>query len=136
MIIALAVACTIGGHGAFTVPDNTCTPGARKRMSRARVCTSKDRPYLPVDERRFILASYGVPGWDGDDGELDHRIPFFLGGRTDRRNIWPEPGPIPNRKDSLERLAYERVCNGHMRIFRAVRWFKRDWRVAYRRHLG
>jgi hypothetical protein len=87
MIVALAVACTIGGHGA-----------------------------------------YGVPDWDGDDGELDHRIPFFLGGRTDRSNIWPEPGPIPNRKDALERLAYERVCNGHMRVRRAVRWFRRDWR--------
>jgi hypothetical protein len=136
MIIALAVACTIGGHGAFTVADKDCTPGARERMSRTRVCTSKKRPYLPADERRFILASYRVPGWTGEDGELDHRIPFFLGGRTDRRNIWPEPGPIPNRKDALERLAYERVCNGHMRVRRAVRWFRGDWRVAYRRHLG
>ncbi len=116
-------------------PDNDCTPGSRQPLTRTRVCKSKDRPDLPDSERRFILRSYGVPRWTGDDGELDHRIPFFRGGRTNRRNVWPERGAIPNRKDALERLAYERVCHGHMNVRVAVRWFRRDRRVAYRKHV-
>lgn len=106
-----AAACHVVGQPPFTRPDTSCTPGTARSLNRQQVCTSKDRPDLPEPDRRKVVHEYGVPGWSGRDGELDHRIPFFLGGRTEEDNIWPEPGPIPNQKDRLERVIYERVCD-------------------------
>lgn len=136
LIIGLAQArgpsCHIGGAGAFTTPDNACTPGAVAHLSHAEVCAPKDRPALPVAQRRKLVAQYGVPGWTGRDGELDHRVPVFLGGLTVEDNLWPERGAIPNRKDALESLVRRRVCvERTMRVRTAVRLFLSDWRWAY-----
>ena len=70
------------------------------------------------------------------DDVAGHRVPFFLGGRTDARNLWPEAGPIPNRKDALERYVRNRICdNATMRLRAAVRIFLADW-VTYSRRYG
>jgi hypothetical protein len=51
-------------------------------------------------------------------------------------NLWPEQGPIPNRKDALEDYVRNRVClKGTMRVRTAVRIFLGDW-VTYSRHYG
>jgi hypothetical protein len=39
----------------------------------------------------------------GRTGEPDHRVRFFFGGRIGEWNLWPEAGPVPNRKGALER---------------------------------
>lgn len=112
-----------------------CTPGAYVSLGRAAACTSKDRPTLKAADRREILRRYGVPDWSGRDGELDHLVPFWLGGKTTPRNIWPEPGAIPNKKDRLEDYTRRRVCVAHsMRVRTARRIFTADWRVYYRRY--
>lgn len=134
-----AVPCKIGGRGQFTTPDNACTPGAYTVLPRfprhpgePSVCITKDRPSLPVAQRRKLLVEYGVPGWTGRDGELDHRVPVFLGGLTVEDNLWPERGAIPNRKDALEVLVRRRICvDRTMRVRTAVRLFLADWRHAY-----
>jgi len=124
--------CHVNGSGAFTAPDNACTPGAYRVLSRSAVCTPKDRPGLSAADRREVLSGYGVPGWSGKSGELDHRVPVFLGGLTVEDNIWPERGSIPNRKDALEVLVRRRVCvDRTMRVRTAVRLFLADWRHAY-----
>jgi hypothetical protein len=132
--LAVAVACHVGGAGPMLAPDNdlACTPGSYQRLTAVQVCSSKIRPYLPAAVRRDILARYHVPAWSGADGELDHRVPLFLGGNTNRRNLWPERGPIPNAKDRLEAYVYGRVCRDrNMRVRTAVRMFLADWRGAY-----
>lgn len=135
MVIAtllMVAACHVGGHAPLVTPDNACTPGSYTRLTRAQACTSKDRPSLPAADRRWIVSRYGVPGWSGVNGELDHRVPFFLGGNTNRRNIWPEVGSIPNAKDSLEFYVRRRVCVTHtMRVRTAVRLFLSNWVQAY-----
>lgn len=118
-------------------PDNApdCTPGESDHFGHRKACDGTDRSSLTAAERRDILARYGVPGWTGADGELDHRIPLFLGGHTDRRNVWPEPGGIPNDKDALEYRVYRMVCFGdphHLRVKTARRIFLGDWRAQYR----
>src|SRR4051812_13940791 len=107
---AHASRCHTTGHAPFTAPSNACTPGSFVRLSRAEVCQSKDRPTLRAAVRRRVLADYGVPGWTGANGELDHRIPFFLGGLATASNLWPETGTIPNPKDRLEAYVRRRVC--------------------------
>jgi hypothetical protein len=134
MIAALAVACSIFGSGNFTVPDNGCTPGAYAFLNKTQVCTSKRRPGLSAADRRQIVTEYGVPNWSGRNGELDHRVPFFLGGKTNENNVWPERGPIPNVKDRLEFYVFDRVCHSDpypMRIRTARRIFLADWRASY-----
>lgn len=145
LVLAIGVpaqgpSCRIVGSGAFTAPDNSCTPGrwAIRGASEARrrefVCSSKPRPGLSVFERRRLLSEYGVTGWTGKDGELDHRVPLFLGGLTVEDNLWPQRGGIPNRKDRLEQVVRRRVCDGEphpMRVRTAVRLFLADWRHAY-----
>jgi hypothetical protein len=133
--ILAAVACHVGGQAPFLRPDAACTPGAFQALPLTKVCRHKERPGLPSVERRAILVGYGVPGFTGRVGELDHRIPFFLGGTTDRRNIWPEAGRRPNPKDDLEQYVRQRVCvTKTMRLRTARAIFKGDWVVAYRRY--
>jgi hypothetical protein len=114
-------------------PDQTCTPGSARPLNRRNTCRSKDRPDLPEAVHDRILRDYGVPNWTGADGELDHRVPFALGGRTNQANVWPSPGPIPNTKDKLEFAVWDAVCNDKTMTPRhARRIFFRDWRTAYR----
>jgi hypothetical protein len=130
--VLTVAACHIGGQAPFLRPDNQCTPGDYDRLSVTQVCTSKTRPTLLAADRRRILARYGLTIWSGADGELDHRVPFFLGGRTDVANIWPERGSIPNTKDRLEFYVYRRVCADHtMRVRTARLIFLSDWTSAY-----
>jgi hypothetical protein len=153
-LLLTTLACHVGGAAPFVTPDQRCTPGAyatlapvvstdspavRERKERTAACTHKARPPLPPLDRTWILRSYGVPGWSGHDGELDHRVPFFLGGTTDRRNIWPEVGRIPNTKDQLEFYVFDRVCKRQphpMRVSTARHLFFGDWpEVGARFHL-
>jgi hypothetical protein len=127
--------CHVAGTAPFLRPDGDCTPGAHAKLTPAQVCVHKRRPSLRAAEKRSILASYDVPGFANDDGELDHRVPFFLGGTTDRRNIWPEAGARPNPKDDLEQYVRQRVCvDGTMRVRTARGIFRSDWVAAYRRY--
>lgn len=135
-LLAVAASNCVLGTAPYTAPRATCTPGAYHRMGPAEACTSKDRPYLPAAERRKILARYRLTAWTGRDGELDHRVPFFLGGTTDARNIWPESGSIPNPKDKLEFYVYRRVCRAKtMTVRYARRIFLTDWRPWYGRYV-
>jgi hypothetical protein len=94
----------------YTAPSASCTPGAHEQLTHAEVCASKARPSLSAADRRAILHRYGLTSWSGSDGELDHRVPLFMGGMTDARNVWPQRGPIPNPKDRLENYVRGRVC--------------------------
>src|SRR4051794_1604696 len=135
-LVFSAAPCSTHGVSPFTGPDNACTPGHRVVKTRRDVCDGDtNRPSLPAAERRAILGNYGVPNWSGASGEIDHRVPLVLGGTTDRRNLWPERGSIPNPKDRLEQVILRRVCVGlphRMRVRTAVRVFLADWRAQYR----
>lgn len=134
MIAALLASCVVTFAAGQPAPDNVCTPGAYERLSVAQVCATKTRPSLRVTVRRRVLGNYGVPGWSGANGEIDHRVPLFLGGLTTAGNLWPEPGPVPNEKDRLEFRVYRRVCFRDprpMRVRTAIRLFLADWRHAW-----
>lgn len=131
-----ATVCHVSMWHGLPGPDNaaSCTPGSYDRLTRAEACLPKMRPSLRARDRREILGEYRVPGWTGADGEIDHRVPFFLGGRTEPENLWPERGSIPNAKDKVEFRVYRRVCfgdGGKMRVRTARRIFLADWRVYY-----
>jgi hypothetical protein len=134
--VALAASCHTVGHAPFTAPDNAlaCTPGSTVHLTWQQACTPTDRSTTPVAVRRKVLAEYGVPNWTGADGEIDHRVPWFLSHDSSAGNLWPERGPATNNpKDALEGYVWRRVCvKRTMRVRTARREFLGDWRAYYR----
>lgn len=130
--------CAVDVDHALPAPDDSdeCTPGVFADLTQQDVCDGDSpRTYLSAADRREVLGEYGVPNWSGSDGELDHRVPVFLGGLTEPENVWPERGSIPNAKDRVEYRVYRRVCFADpspMRVRSARRLFLADWRHAYR----
>ncbi len=77
------------------------------------------------------MAAYGDQGPPGL-----HLIPLELGGASaDPRNLWPEPGPSPNAKDSVENAAKAAVCSGSISLSAAQAAIAANW-VIFGRTLG
>ncbi len=133
---AHASVCHVVGTAPYSRPDQDCTPGSYSFLTEAQVCVTKDRADLTAATRRLVLTRYGLPAWTGLSGELDHRVPVFLGGRTNAGNVWPEPGPRPNLKDRLEWLVRYRICVlGNMRVAYARHIFLGSWVLYWRRYV-
>jgi hypothetical protein len=135
-IPAAGARCHIGGSGNFVRPDDKCTPGSFDALSRGQACVHKTRPRLSYAAKLAIVRAYGFTRWSGRDGEIDHLVPFFLGGRTDASNLWPETGGLPNTKDDLEFKVYDLVCKtGTMTVNTARGIFLSDWTTAYAQYV-
>ncbi|MFL5822389.1 MAG: hypothetical protein ACJ764_02995 [Solirubrobacteraceae bacterium] len=139
--------CHARMSGDFTLPDHRCTPGAispavRQTNISATICrsgyTEGVRPSESITERekQASLAAYGSPG-ALHDYEYDHLVPLELGGApNDPRNLWPEPGGVPNPKDELENRLREMVCAGQLRLAAAQRGIAANWVALYHRLVG
>jgi hypothetical protein len=113
--------CRARGSGAFSLPDPRCSPGSiDPAVTQANIAqticrsgyTETIRPSESVTEpeKAASLAAYGDRGSPGGY-EYDHLVPLELGGaRNDPRNLWPEPGGIPNPKDAIENALRAEVC--------------------------
>ncbi len=142
-----AGSCRARGHGALTLPDPRCTPGAidpavTQADLSTTICRSgyseSVRPPESITEveKRASLRSYGDPG-SPHAYEYDHLVSLELGGaRNDARNLWPEPGGSPNLKDALENRLHARVCTGAMSLAAAQLAVARDWVTAYHRDIS
>jgi hypothetical protein len=139
--------CHARGGGLFSLPDPHCTPGTvNPAVNQAdigrTICrvgyTKTVRPPEAVTEpeKRASLRA------DGDrrplhDYEYDHLVPLELGGAgNDPRNLWPEPGGVPNPKDELEFRLRTLVCERRMSLARAQLAIAGSWVDAYRRYVG
>jgi hypothetical protein len=142
-----ANSCHARGRGDFSLPDRDCTPGAidpvvTQASIHRTICrsgyTKSVRPPASVTarEKRASMAAYGDHG-STHDYEYDHLVALELGGaRNDARNLWPEPGGVPNPKDALENRLRTRVCDGSLSLAAAQRQIAGDWVSAYRRLIG
>lgn len=142
-----AVACHARGTAPFTLPDPGCTPGAvDPRVTQSDIATTicrsgYTRTVRPPEsvtyrEKRASMRAYGDHGATRRY-EYDHLIPLELGGApNDTRNLWPEPGATPNRKDRLESRLRRDVCAGRVTLAAARREIARNWVAAYRRLSG
>lgn len=128
----------IGG----VLPDPACTPGATnpavtQANIAATVCrngfTASIRPpaaYTDALKRQQIIA-YGYADQRPGSYEEDHLIPLELGGApSDQRNLWPEPGAAPNRKDQIESDLRAKVCAGTTPLALAQQRIATDWTAA------
>jgi hypothetical protein len=137
--------CHARGRGPLSLPDAGCTPGAlapavtQANIART-ICRSgyseSVRPSSSITERekRASMAAYGDHG-PLHAYEYDHLVSLELGGApNDARNLWPEPGASPNRKDTLENRLHRLVCDHRMTLVAAQSAIARNWVTAYRRY--
>jgi hypothetical protein len=142
-----AGSCHARGRGLYSLPDAACTPGAidpavtQGNLARTICRTGYSETVRPPEsvteaEKRASLVAYG------DHRplhyyEYDHLVALELGGApNDARNLWPEPGAVPNPKDSLENRLHRLVCAGQMTLAAAQLAIARDWVAAYHRYPG
>lgn len=122
------------------LPDRRCTPGAVDPAVTqvdigSTICvsgyTKRVRP--PESQTEAFKFNQAYPAYDiatGTDSELDHLVPLELGGANDAANLWPEAGPVPNRKDTVEDALNQAVCRGQIGLARAQRAIARNWETA------
>jgi hypothetical protein len=80
------------------------------------------------------MDAYGDTGPAGAY-EYDHLVALELGGAVnDPRNLWPEPGASPNRKDAVEDELHRMVCDGGMQLAAAQRIIATGWVAWARAH--
>ncbi len=97
-------------------PDPACTPGATDGgLPLAQLCpVAHTRPIRPPAAytdalKRAQMRAYGDIGPPANFEE-DHLIPLALGGAPrNPQNLWPEPHPSPNEKDTVEGAAHDAV---------------------------
>jgi hypothetical protein len=143
----VATGCHLTGQGALWLPDPRCTPGAlNPAVDQANldstVCVSgysaSIRPPSTYTSslKRAQMAAWGITGATSTIEE-DHLVPLSLGGApSDARNLWPEPGGIPNVKDTLEYRLYRLVCDGRLPLRVAQQAIAANWESAYQRYVG
>lgn len=128
--------CHLGVRNGQPIPDPACTPGAiNPAVTQATIgqtiCvsgwTKTVRPPTSVTGpmKKASAASYDLPP---GASEYDHLVALSLGGApSDPRNLWVEPGSIPNRKDAVEGLLKREVCAGRMTLATAQAGIASDW---------
>lgn len=134
--------CHITGSGTQILQDPHCTPGAidpaiTQDNIKQTICksgyTATVRP--PVADtnvaKRKSYTAYGIA--PGTTSELDHLVSLELGGANDIANLWPEIGPLPNPKDSVENRLHKAVCAGQVTLSAAQLAIATDWRTAEQR---
>ncbi len=133
---------TTGCHlrGTAPLPDLACTPGVTNPAVTpttlgTTICkpgwTTTVRPPTSVTNRikKDTDVAYGLPA--DTKGELDHLISLELGGApADPRNLWVQPGPIPNPKDTVENRLHAAVCAGQVTLGAAQHAIATDWTTA------
>jgi hypothetical protein len=122
------------------LPDRRCTPGAidpavTQADIQSTICVSGYTATVRPPESQTEAFKFGqaYPAYGilaGAKSELDHLVPLELGGANDAANLWPQVGPLPNPKDSVERALNRAVCDGRIRLARAQRAIARDWETA------
>jgi hypothetical protein len=123
-------------------PDPACTPGevdpnVTQSNIKTTICvagyTTKVRPPTKYTDalKTQQIRRYGYADTNVRDYEEDHFIPLELGGDpTDPRNLWPELGPSPNPKDSVEGKLRRLVCSNRMTLEEARQRIRSNWKTA------
>ena len=123
-------------------PDASCTPGevdpsVQQSDIKTTICvsgyTEKIRPPTSYTDALKVqqIREYGYTDTSPRDYEEDHFIPLELGGNpTDPRNLWPELGPSPNPKDSVEGELRRLVCSEKMTLDEARQRIRANWKTA------
>lgn len=123
------------------LPDPSCTPGATdpavsQQTIGSTICragwTKSVRPPEAVTNRMKAESARSYDVARSVHGEYDHLVPLELGGAPeDPRNLWFEPGTIPNPKDAVENTLNDAVCVGLVPLRTAQSAIADNWVTAF-----
>ncbi|PKW00213.1 hypothetical protein [Amycolatopsis echigonensis] len=133
--------CRLGSRNGQPVPDPACTPGAvNPQVNQAdigsTVCksgwTKTVRPPTSKTNSMKAATAKAYSLQPGATGEYDHLVSLELGGAPDDpRNLWVEPGKIPNPKDAVENKLKDAVCSGLIPLTTAQTAIAHSWTTAF-----
>jgi hypothetical protein len=137
----LGIAHTAGRPpAAFSIPDDSLTPGATVLASSSQVCSGSppNNRAVPASLQRKVFEEYGIPGAQSVAYEVDYLITPALGGADDIHNLWPQSysHTVWNArvKDALEDRLHDLVCQGRLDLTTAQRDISADWIAAYKKY--
>jgi hypothetical protein len=154
--VAVAIAASAGAAAAARnpgLPNPALTPGATNPAVtpgtiHSTICvpgySSSVRPpesYTEPLKYRQLDSGYNLHGdTHAGDYEEDHLIPLEVGGSpTSVKNLWPEPWNVTwnaGRKDRLEGVMHDLVCEGRVGLRAAQRVFATNWIAGYEKYVG
>lgn len=117
-------------------PNFECSSGANITVSLDVMCkkgyTATVRN-VSEKTRKEVLKKYNVSDGYGRTYELDHIVPLCMGGSNDAENLWLEPSTKGGfvygyqKKDGVERLLCNKVCNGTITLEEAQYQIVYNW---------
>jgi uncharacterized protein YceK len=132
--------CTITYEGRNALPDRNCTPGSINSTVTQdnlddTICksgwTKTVRPPTSVTNKMKAASAKSYNIASNVTGEYDHLVSLQLGGApADPRNLWVEPGSIPNEKDNTENRLNYAVCSRLIPLAVAQHAIASDWVTA------
>ena len=133
--------CHVGQQDGQPLPDPHCTPGAinpqvTQDTIKDTICrsgwTKTVRPPTSVTNKMKAESAKSYSLAAGEKGEYDHLVSLELGGAPDDpRNLWVEPGSIPNPKDAVENKLSDAVCSGLITLTAAQTAIASNWVTAF-----
>jgi hypothetical protein len=132
--------CTLRPQGDLVLPDPACTPGTidsavTPGTIKDTICktgwTTTIRPPASKTNKMKAQSAMSYSIATTTTGEYDHLVSLQLGGApADPRNLWFEPGLIPNPKDAIETKLNQGVCSGLITLAAAQVAIATDWTTA------
>lgn len=133
--------CKLGSRDGQPLPDPKCTPGAvnpavRQNTIKDTICkTGWTKTVRPPTSKTSAMKATSARSYDlaaSEKGEYDHLVSLELGGAPDDpRNLWVEPGKIPNPKDAVENKLSDAVCSGLVPLTVAQTAIASNWVTAF-----
>jgi hypothetical protein len=133
--------CRVGDRDGQPLPDPKCTPGAlNATVTQANIndtiCkagwTKTVRPPSSKTSRMKEESAGSYALSRDERGEYDHLVSLELGGAPDDpRNLWVEPGSVPNPKDAVENKLNQAVCSDLIPLATAQRAIATNWVTAF-----
>lgn len=126
------------------LPDKDCTPGVidpsvTQENLFLTICksgyTKTVRPPASYTNKlkKQQIVEYGYFDTSLGSYEEDHLISLELGGSPDDpKNLWPEPHPSYNEKDSVENYLHSQVCSGKMTLSEVQTAISTNWYEVYK----
>jgi hypothetical protein len=132
--------CKVGKRDGQPLPDHDCTPGAvnpdvtQSNIKRTICKVGWTKTVRPSSSVTRVMKAKSARSYSlgRTQSEYDHLVPLELGGAPDDpRNLWVEPGRIPNPKDAVEHKLNDAVCSGLVPLAKAQRAIAVRWVTAF-----
>ncbi len=136
-------------HSVNNFPDPKCQTGSVNSSviqtqiqdtTHSTICvrgyTAKIRPSVSYTESLKIqqIKDYGYADTNLRAYSEDHIVPLEAGGNpTDPQNLYPEPLADSYKKDRVENLVHNAICNGSMTLYQGQMIFlDHEWQNYYK----